>query len=102
LSPGCSISISLVVSVPSSKSSCLGASRNSGLSFRHTQRHTIRANPVKGQRAAPLLGQVLTLLKANLAASENLLDFNLDSLPVITIIVIALAPPKIAAKNVSS
>jgi putative DNA primase/helicase len=44
---------------------------------------TIRVNPIKGQRAAPLLGQVLTLLKANLAASENLLDFNLDPLPVI-------------------
>jgi putative DNA primase/helicase len=44
---------------------------------------TIRANPVKGQRAAPLLGQVLTLLKANLAASEHLFDFNLDPLPII-------------------
>jgi hypothetical protein len=37
---------------------------------------TIRANQVRGQRAAPLLGQVLTLLKATLAAADNLLDFN--------------------------
>jgi putative DNA primase/helicase len=44
---------------------------------------TIRANPVKGQRAAPLLGQVLTLLKANLAACEGLLELDVDPLPVI-------------------
>jgi putative DNA primase/helicase len=44
---------------------------------------TIRANPVKGQKTAPLLGQVLTLLKANLAAADNLLDFNVTPLPVI-------------------
>jgi P4 family phage/plasmid primase-like protien len=44
---------------------------------------TIRANPVKGQRAAPLLGQILTLLKATLAASDDLLDFNIKPLPII-------------------
>ena len=40
---------------------------------------TIRANPVRGQKTAPLLGQVLTLLKANLAAADHLLDFNVNS-----------------------
>jgi len=44
---------------------------------------TIRANPVRGQKTAPLLGQVLTLLKANLAAADNFLDFNVTPLPVI-------------------
>jgi putative DNA primase/helicase len=44
---------------------------------------TIRASQIKGQRAAPLLGQVLTLLKATLAASDDLLDFNGDPLPII-------------------
>ena len=44
---------------------------------------TIRANQVRGQRAAPLLGQVLTLLKATLAASDDLLDFNVEPLPII-------------------
>ena len=44
---------------------------------------TIRANPVKGQKTAPLLGQVLTLLKANLAAADHLLDFNINPLPII-------------------
>jgi hypothetical protein len=44
---------------------------------------TIRANPVRGQRTAPLLGQVLTLLKANLAAADDLLDFNVTPLPII-------------------
>jgi P4 family phage/plasmid primase-like protien len=44
---------------------------------------TIRANPIRGQRTAPLLGQVLTLLKASLAANDNLLDFNVTPLPII-------------------
>jgi putative DNA primase/helicase len=44
---------------------------------------TIRANPVKGQKTAPLLGQVLTLLKANLAAADHLLDFNATPPPII-------------------
>ncbi len=44
---------------------------------------TIRANPVRGQRTAPLLGQVLTLLKASLAAADHLLEFNVNPLPVI-------------------
>jgi putative DNA primase/helicase len=43
----------------------------------------IRANPVKGQKTAPLLGQVLTLLKASLAANDDLLDFNVNPLPII-------------------
>jgi P4 family phage/plasmid primase-like protien len=47
---------------------------------------TIRANPLKGQKAAPLLGQVLTLLKANLTANDDLLDFNVTPLPVINCI----------------
>jgi hypothetical protein len=44
---------------------------------------TIRANPIRGQRAAPLLGQVLTLLRANLVANDNLLDFKVTPLPII-------------------
>ena len=44
---------------------------------------TIRAKPIRGQKTAPLLGQVLTLLKANLAAAADLLDFNVTPLPVI-------------------
>jgi putative DNA primase/helicase len=43
---------------------------------------TIRANPLKGQRTAPLLGQVLTLLKAELGTAE-LLDFNVEPRPII-------------------
>jgi putative DNA primase/helicase len=44
---------------------------------------TIQANPVKGQKTAPLLGQVLTLLKANLAAKEDALHLSANPLPVI-------------------
>jgi hypothetical protein len=45
--------------------------------------HPIRANPVRGQKTAPLLGQVLTLLKADLAANDDLLAFNVTPLPII-------------------
>jgi putative DNA primase/helicase len=44
---------------------------------------TIQANAVKRQKVAPLLGQVLTLLRAKLASKDAILDFSAHPLPII-------------------
>ncbi len=44
---------------------------------------TIQGNPVKNQKTAALLGQVITLLKAKLAAKDDLLSFQANPPPVI-------------------
>jgi putative DNA primase/helicase len=44
---------------------------------------TIQSNPVKNQKTAALLGQVLTLLRAKLAAKDDLLGYVADPPPVI-------------------
>jgi putative DNA primase/helicase len=44
---------------------------------------TIKSNPVKNQKTASLLNQVLTLLRAKLAAKDDLLGFVADPAPVI-------------------
>jgi P4 family phage/plasmid primase-like protien len=44
---------------------------------------TIQANPVKKQNTAPLMGQVLTVLKAKVAVKDDVLGFVADPPPVI-------------------
>ncbi len=44
---------------------------------------TIQSNPVKNQRTASVLGQVITLLKAKLAVKDDLLSFLANPPPVI-------------------
>ena len=44
---------------------------------------TIRKNPVKNQKTASLLGQVITLLKAKLAVKDDVLSFVTNPPPVI-------------------
>jgi Family of unknown function (DUF5906)/D5 N terminal like len=44
---------------------------------------TIKNNPVKNQKTASLLSQVLTLMRAKLAAKDDLLGFVADPAPVI-------------------
>jgi putative DNA primase/helicase len=44
---------------------------------------SIESNPVKGQKAAPLLGQVLILLKAKVSSKDKILKFGANPLPVI-------------------
>ena len=43
----------------------------------------IEANPIKGQKSASLLGQVITLLKAKLAVKDDLLSFVANPPPII-------------------
>ena len=43
----------------------------------------IRANPIKGQKSASLLGQVITLLKAKLAVKDDVLSFVANPPPII-------------------
>jgi putative DNA primase/helicase len=44
---------------------------------------TAKANPAKGHKTAPLLGQALALMKAELAAKDDVLGFSKDPAPVI-------------------